>query len=110
MARPTDAEFAAAEVRGRKMLVTEPRATSARYDRKSGRVVIDLVNGCSYAFPNEVGGGAAPEVTDPATEIRRLICSATEPQQAPEVADGKQVADETLPFDPVVQEQARWLH
>ena len=47
----TDAEFEAAEARGRKMLETEPRATSARYDRKSGRVVIDLVNGCTYAFP-----------------------------------------------------------
>lgn len=51
MANLTDAEFETAEERGRKMLETEPRATSARYDRKSGRVVIDLVNGCTYAFP-----------------------------------------------------------
>lgn len=51
MVNPTDAEFEAAEARGRKMLETEPRATSARYDRKSGRVVIKLVNGCIYAFP-----------------------------------------------------------
>lgn len=51
MANPTDAEFEAAEARGRKMLETEPRAMSARYDRKSGRVIIDLVNGCTYAFP-----------------------------------------------------------
>lgn len=51
MANRTDADFEAAEARGRKMLETEPRATSARYDRRSGRVVIDLVNGCTYAFP-----------------------------------------------------------
>jgi hypothetical protein len=51
MAKLTDAEFEAAETRGRKMLETEPRASSARYDCKSGRVVIDLVNGCTYAFP-----------------------------------------------------------
>lgn len=51
MADPTDAAFEAAEARGRPMLETEPRATSARYDRRSGRVVIDLVNGCTYAFP-----------------------------------------------------------
>jgi hypothetical protein len=54
MAKLNDAEFKAAEARGRKMLETEPRATSARYDRKSGRVVIDLVNGCSYAFPTQL--------------------------------------------------------
>jgi hypothetical protein len=51
MANLTDAEFKAVEARGRKMLETEPRASSARYDRKSERVVIDLVNGCTYAFP-----------------------------------------------------------
>lgn len=33
------------------MLETEPRAASARYDRKTGRVIINLVNGCTYAFP-----------------------------------------------------------
>jgi hypothetical protein len=33
------------------MLATEPRAAAARYDRKTGRVVIELINGCSYAFP-----------------------------------------------------------
>jgi hypothetical protein len=54
MVNPTDAEFEAAEARGRKMLETEPRATSARYDRKSGRIVIDLVNGCTYAFPTQL--------------------------------------------------------
>ncbi|HEY2615874.1 MAG TPA: DUF2442 domain-containing protein [Acetobacteraceae bacterium] len=32
------------------MLATEPRAAAARYDRKTGRVVIELTNGCSYAF------------------------------------------------------------
>jgi hypothetical protein len=32
------------------MLNTEPRAVAARYDRASGQVVIDLVNGCTYAF------------------------------------------------------------
>jgi hypothetical protein len=54
MAKLTDAEFEAAETRGHKMLETEPRATSARYDRKSGRVVIELVNGCTYAFPTQL--------------------------------------------------------
>ncbi len=54
MANLTDAEFKAAEARGRKMLETEPRAISAHYDRKTGRVIIDLVNGCTYAFPAQL--------------------------------------------------------
>jgi hypothetical protein len=33
------------------MLSSEPRASAARYEPTTGRVVIDLVNGCSYAFP-----------------------------------------------------------
>lgn len=51
MANPTDADLDAAEARGRDMLATEPRAISARYDRASGRVTVDLVSGCTYAFP-----------------------------------------------------------
>ncbi len=40
-----------AEARGRKMRETEPRAAAAHYDPAAGRVVIDLANGCAYAFP-----------------------------------------------------------
>ena len=54
MANPTKAEIEAAEARGRTMLETEPRASSVRYDRQSGQVVIDLVNGCTYAFPAQL--------------------------------------------------------
>ena len=54
MADLTDTEFAAAQARGKAMLETEPRATSARYDRKTGRVSVDLVNGCTYVFPTHL--------------------------------------------------------
>ena len=47
----TDKEFEAAQARGQDALEMEPRATSARYDRKTGRVTVDLVNGCTYVFP-----------------------------------------------------------
>ncbi len=50
----TDAQIKLAEACGRKMLETEPRASAAHYDPASGRVVIDLVNGCSYAFPAQL--------------------------------------------------------
>lgn len=46
----TEAQLEAAEARGREALA-EPRAAGARYEPKTGRVVIDLMNGCVYAFP-----------------------------------------------------------
>jgi hypothetical protein len=36
------------------MLETEPRAASARYDQATDRVVVDLVNGCAYAFLSQL--------------------------------------------------------
>jgi len=51
MAEPSDAQLARAEAVGIKMLATEPRASAARYDRETGRMVIDLLNGCAYVFP-----------------------------------------------------------
>ncbi len=36
------------------MLATEPRASAARYDRDSGRMVVDLLNGCAYVFPTRL--------------------------------------------------------
>jgi len=50
----TDAQFEAAEARGRRTLETEPRAAQARYDRATGRVTLDLTNGCTYAFPSQL--------------------------------------------------------
>jgi hypothetical protein len=64
MVKVTDTELAVAEARGRAMLESEPRAMAARYDRATGRVVVDLVNGCTYAFPAELVQdlqGANPE-------------------------------------------------
>lgn len=51
MAELTDAEFKAAEARGQEKLRAEPRAVAARYDRETGRVVVDLANGCTHIFP-----------------------------------------------------------
>jgi hypothetical protein len=41
----------AAEGRGRKAAQTKPRASRARYDPQTGRVEVDLTNGCAFAFP-----------------------------------------------------------
>jgi hypothetical protein len=42
---------AEAERRGTRSLNTEPRARRARYDRRTRRILVDLTNGCSFAFP-----------------------------------------------------------
>lgn len=45
-----DDEFEAALERGRIARQCEPRATSARYDRESGRIIVELTNGCTFAW------------------------------------------------------------
>ena len=47
----SDAQAEAAEARGRATLAGEPRAEAARYDAPSGRILVDLTNGCTFAFP-----------------------------------------------------------
>jgi hypothetical protein len=42
----------------------EPRVAAAHYDRQKGRVVLELKNGCAFAFPAAEGKGlenAAPD-------------------------------------------------
>lgn len=59
-----DAQLAAADERTRQADATEPRAEKARYDKRTRRIVIDLTNGCTFAFPADLGqglAGATPE-------------------------------------------------
>ena len=46
-----DREIDRARDRGRRSAAVEPRAASARYDRRTGRIVVGLTNGCSFVFP-----------------------------------------------------------
>lgn len=61
-----------AEAVGETMLATEPRATAARYDRTTGRIVIELSNGCGYAFPpglvQDLQGATAEQLIDVRTD------------------------------------------
>lgn len=47
----SDKQIEAATARGDEMLEREPRAAAARFDSGSGRVLVDLTNGCTFAFP-----------------------------------------------------------
>jgi hypothetical protein len=57
MAALTDAEIDVAAERGRRAHLHEPRAASARYDRRHGRVIVELANGCSFTFPPRLAQG-----------------------------------------------------
>ena len=57
MSEITDAEIDAALTRGRAAILHDPRAASARYDAKLGRIIIELTNGCSFAFPARLAQG-----------------------------------------------------
>ena len=54
MVDPIDAGFEAAEARGREMMKSEPRAVAAHYDPETGRVAVELANGCTYIFPAQL--------------------------------------------------------
>lgn len=53
--RPTDAEILAqvpaARARERRERRQGLRASAARHDRSAGRIVLELTNGCQFAFP-----------------------------------------------------------
>ncbi|TPG17532.1 DUF2442 domain-containing protein [Sphingomonas koreensis] len=51
MAELTDEEYEAANERGRIEFETKPHAKSARFDRASGIVTLELYNGCTFSFP-----------------------------------------------------------
>jgi hypothetical protein len=51
MVELTQDEYDAAIERGRVADATEPRAKSAHFDRKSRRMIVELTNGSTFAFP-----------------------------------------------------------
>jgi hypothetical protein len=57
MAGLTDAQIDAALERGLAARTHEPRAASVRYDGQSGRVIVELTNGCSFTFPPRLAQG-----------------------------------------------------
>ena len=58
--------------RGRIAEETEPRAKSVRYDRKSGRVIVDLKNDCTFSFPARLAQGLENATDDELAEVEVL--------------------------------------
>ena len=72
MADALDRMFDEAEQRGRESAAREPRAKAARYDSASGRVLVELDNGCSFAFPARLAEGLDQASEADLTEIEIL--------------------------------------
>jgi hypothetical protein len=72
MAELTDAQIDAALARGKAARSSEPRAAAARYDRELGRVIVDLSNGCTFAFPPRLAQGLEDATDDQLAEVEIL--------------------------------------
>jgi hypothetical protein len=57
MVEITEAQIDVALERGRGARANEPRGTGVRYDPKAGRVIVELSNGCIFAFPPRLAQG-----------------------------------------------------
>ncbi len=68
----TDAEIGVALARGQDVRQTEPRATTARYDRRHKRVVIGLTNGCTFSFPPRLAQGLETATDDQLSRVAIL--------------------------------------
>ena len=68
----TDAQIDGAVERGKLALETEPRAASVRYDRQLDRMVVDLTNGCTFAFPPRVAQGLEQATPDQLADVEIL--------------------------------------
>jgi len=69
MADLTDARIDAALERGRTARLHEPRAAAVRYDRKLDRVIVELTNGCTFAFPPRLAQGLETATADQLAQV-----------------------------------------
>src|SRR5918995_6707029 len=72
MVKLTEVEIDAAMERGRIARQAEPRAVSARYDKRSSRIIVDLTNGCTFAFPPRVAQGLEAATEDQLATVEIL--------------------------------------
>ena len=72
MAELSDGQIDAAIERGRAIRRAEPRAVSAHYDRAAGRILVDLANGCTFAFPPKLAQGLENATDEQLAEVEIL--------------------------------------
>jgi hypothetical protein len=69
MAEITDAELDRASQFGAASAKSEPRAASARYERSTGRIIVELTNGSAFAFPARLGQGLEAATDDQLAQV-----------------------------------------
>jgi len=69
MVELTKEQYYAALERGRIADETEARAQSARYDRKNGRIVVELRNECVFSFPARLAQSLENATDDQLAEV-----------------------------------------
>jgi uncharacterized protein DUF2442 len=68
--RAFDQEYEKAKKAAARADRIEPRAKSARYDRRTNRVVVELRNGATFMFPAELAQGLAGASPKDLAEVR----------------------------------------
>lgn len=68
----TDARIDSALERGQTTRLYQPRAAAARYDQRPDRVVVELTNGCSFAFPPQLAQGLEHATADQLGQVEIL--------------------------------------
>jgi hypothetical protein len=68
----TDAEIDAATARGKLLRKVQPRAASARYDRKLRQIVVKYTNGTIFSFPPVLVQGLSGASAEQLADIRIL--------------------------------------
>jgi len=74
MVELTEAQIAEANARGRAHRETHPHAAAARYDRKADRIIVDLTNGATFAFPPRLAQGLEEATAAELAEVE--VCGA----------------------------------
>ncbi len=72
MAELTDAQVDAALERGREARLQGPRAIAVHYDRRRGRIIVDLTNGCTFAFPPKLAEGLGSATEEQLAQVELL--------------------------------------
>ena len=63
-------QFAEATKRGKEAMKRESRVEAVRYDRRRKRIVVELIDGCTFMFPPELAQGLAGASAEDLSDVR----------------------------------------
>ena len=69
MAELSQFEFEQAQRSGQDYAITQPMARQVRFDRANARIVVELTNGCVFAFPPQLVEGLQDATPDQLAQV-----------------------------------------